>query len=70
LIFHQLIEAESSTYTYLIADSAGREALLIDPVLEIRPAAGVTTAGEASAGTATQRRPGKEAGRWLNRKPQ
>lgn len=34
LIFHQLFEAESSTYTYLLADSETKEAILIDPVLE------------------------------------
>ena len=34
LIFQQLFESESSTYTYLLADSKSREAVLIDPVLE------------------------------------
>lgn len=34
LIFHQLFEPETSTYTYLLADSDSREAVLIDPVLE------------------------------------
>lgn len=34
VIFHQLFESESSTYTYLIADSKTKEAALIDPVLE------------------------------------
>ena len=34
LIFRQLFEKESSTYTYLLADGASREAVLIDPVLE------------------------------------
>jgi sulfur dioxygenase len=34
LIFRQLFEAESSTYTYLLADSVTKDALLIDPVLE------------------------------------
>lgn len=34
VIFHQLFEAESSTYTYLIADKKTKEAALIDPVLE------------------------------------
>ncbi|MEZ5480105.1 MAG: MBL fold metallo-hydrolase [Thiolinea sp.] len=34
LIFRQLFEADSSTYTYLLADPASGEALLIDPVLE------------------------------------
>lgn len=34
MIFRQLFDHESSTYTYLIAARAGGEALLIDPVLE------------------------------------
>jgi hypothetical protein len=34
LIFRQLFEKESSTYTYLLADQVTREAVLIDPVLE------------------------------------
>ncbi len=34
MIFYQLFEAESSTYTYLLADEASREAIVIDPVLE------------------------------------
>lgn len=34
LIFHQLFEKESSSYTYLLADPATREAIIIDPVLE------------------------------------
>lgn len=34
MLFHQLFEKESSTYTYLIADPATLEAALIDPVLE------------------------------------
>lgn len=33
-LFYQLFEHESSTYTYLIADPASKEAALIDPVLE------------------------------------
>lgn len=33
-IFYQLFEAESSTYTYLIADSITKEAALIDSVVE------------------------------------
>lgn len=33
-LFRQLFEAESSTYTYLLADRESKEALLIDPVLE------------------------------------
>ena len=34
MIFKQVFDEKSSTYTYLIATSHGREALLIDPVLE------------------------------------
>ncbi len=34
LIFHQLFEKESSSYTYLLADPVAREAIIIDPVLE------------------------------------
>ncbi len=34
MIFKQVFDEKSSTYTYLIASSRGREALLIDPVLE------------------------------------
>ncbi len=34
LIFRQLFDLQSSTYTYLLADSAAREAVLIDPVFE------------------------------------
>ena len=34
IIFYQLFESETSTYTYLVADSLSREAVLIDPVLE------------------------------------
>ena len=34
MIFKQVFDKNSSTYTYLIASSAGREALIIDPVLE------------------------------------
>ena len=34
LIFRQLFEKESSTYTYLLADALSKEAVLIDPVLE------------------------------------
>ncbi len=33
-IFYQLFEAESSTYTYIIADRESKEAAIIDPVLE------------------------------------
>ncbi|MFY0567932.1 MBL fold metallo-hydrolase [Archangium lansingense] len=34
MIFRQLFDTESSTYTYLIGDEATRQAVLIDPVLE------------------------------------
>jgi sulfur dioxygenase len=34
MLFRQLFDAESSTYTYLIADLATKEAILVDPVLE------------------------------------
>ena len=34
MIFRQLFEPVSSTYTYLLADPASRRALLIDPVVE------------------------------------
>lgn len=34
MIFRQLFDHESSTYTYLLAERTGGEALLIDPVLE------------------------------------
>ena len=34
MIFKQLFDEKSSTYTYLIASNKGREALIIDPVLE------------------------------------
>ena len=34
MIFKQVFDEKSSTYTYLIASSKGREALIIDPVLE------------------------------------
>src|SRR5687767_12372736 len=34
MIFRQLFDPQSSTYTYLLADAATREAVLIDPVFE------------------------------------
>ncbi|MFP2926728.1 MBL fold metallo-hydrolase [Pyxidicoccus sp. 3LG] len=34
MVLRQLFDAETSTYTYLLADEATREAALIDPVLE------------------------------------
>lgn len=35
LIFHQLFEKETSTYTYLLGDAVTKEAVLIDPVIEM-----------------------------------
>ena len=37
MLFRQFFDSESSTYTYLIASGAGREALIIDPVKEQVP---------------------------------
>ena len=34
MLFRQLFDNTSSTFTYLIASAKGREALIIDPVLE------------------------------------
>ena len=34
MIFEQLFDTESSTYTYIISSGEGREALIIDPVIE------------------------------------
>lgn len=34
MLFRQLFDSESSTYTYLLADPVSREAVLIDPVFE------------------------------------
>lgn len=34
MLFRQLFDPETSTYTYLIADEATQEAVLVDPVLE------------------------------------
>jgi glyoxylase-like metal-dependent hydrolase (beta-lactamase superfamily II)/rhodanese-related sulfurtransferase len=34
MLFRQLFDAETSTYTYLLADEETREAVIIDPVLE------------------------------------
>jgi len=34
MIFKQLFDIKSSTYTYLIASAKGREAIIIDPVIE------------------------------------
>ena len=34
MIFNQLFDEKSSTYTYIIASGKGREALIIDPVIE------------------------------------
>lgn len=35
MIFHQLFEKETSTYTYLLGDPETKEAILIDPVIEM-----------------------------------
>ncbi|TJY64844.1 MBL fold metallo-hydrolase [Sinimarinibacterium sp. CAU 1509] len=37
MIFRQLFDAASSTYTYVLASARGREALIIDPVKEQLP---------------------------------
>ena len=34
MIFKQIFDTETSTYTYIIASAKGREAVIIDPVLE------------------------------------
>ena len=34
MIFNQLFDTKSSTYTYIIASAKGREAMIIDPVIE------------------------------------
>ena len=34
MIFNQLFDDKSSTYTYIISSGEGREALIIDPVIE------------------------------------
>ena len=34
MIFKQLLDTKSSTYTYIIASAKGREAMIIDPVIE------------------------------------
>ena len=34
MIFKQLFDSKSSTYTYVIASAEGREAMIIDPVIE------------------------------------
>ena len=34
LIFRQLLDLRSSTYTYLLADARTHEAVIIDPVFE------------------------------------
>lgn len=35
MIFRQLFDKESSTYTYLLGDEHSRKALLIDPVWRV-----------------------------------
>jgi sulfur dioxygenase len=34
MLFRQLLDRETGTYTYLIADRATKEAVLVDPVIE------------------------------------
>ena len=34
MIFKQVFDTKTSTYTYLIASAKGREAVIIDPVIE------------------------------------
>ena len=34
IVFRQLFEKESSTYTYILADAISKEAIIVDPVLE------------------------------------
>ena len=34
ILFRQLFESESSTYTYILADSESGEAIIVDPVIE------------------------------------
>ncbi|MFO0048658.1 MAG: MBL fold metallo-hydrolase, partial [Pseudanabaena sp.] len=34
MLFRQLFDQETGTYTYLIADPSTKEAVLVDPVLE------------------------------------
>ena len=34
MVFEQLFDTKSSTYTYIISSGEGREALIIDPVIE------------------------------------
>ena len=34
MLFRQLFDQDSSTYTYLLADEQSGEAVLIDPVIE------------------------------------
>ncbi len=34
MLFHQLFDPQSSTYTYFLADADAGEAVLIDPVYE------------------------------------
>ena len=36
MIFEQLFDPSTSTYTYLLGDEESRDAILIDPVLECR----------------------------------
>ena len=36
MIFHQLFDPASSTYTYILADDTTFDAVIVDPVLEQR----------------------------------
>ena len=56
LVLRQLFDPQSSTYTYLLGDSASGEAVIIDPVFEHErrdagagQAARATQAGQAGA---------------------
>ncbi len=55
LVFRQLFDPTSSTYTYLLGCSVSKEALLIDPVFEQarRDAALIGELGSPSPGRST-----------------
>ncbi len=48
LVFRQLFEKESSTYTYLLGDEESKDAVLIDPVLETAERDAQLAAGQSS----------------------
>lgn len=56
MIFRQLFHAESSTYTYLLADRASHEALLIDPSA-IRSIATSRSSTSSACGSSTSSTP-------------